>query len=122
MGDKQAVRTEAIFTGFSSKVDGSLSFRGTTPELSTPEKIAVMNLQGLLCEMLVFPRDEKDAEIVEVRQEMMHKSPSQRMRAVMFLLWKEANSDAPFETFYAQRMESLIEWLKSKLKNEAGYR
>ena len=122
MGEKQAVRTEAIFTGFSSKVDGSLSFRGTTPELSTPEKIAVMNLQGLLCEMLVFPKDERDAEIVEVKHEMDHKSPSQRMRAVIFLLWKEAHEDSVFEQYYQRKMEALIEWLKSKLKNEADYR
>ena len=54
--EHKAVRTEIVFTGFSTKVDGSLSFRGSTPELSTVEKIALMDLQGLLCDMLVFPQ------------------------------------------------------------------
>lgn len=112
---KKAIRTEAIISGFSSKVDGSLSFRGSTPELSVEEKVAMMSLQGVLVEMLLYPKDEKETEVVSVRHEMEFKSPSQRMRSVVFLLWKSSHQDIPFESFYHLRMEQMIDWLKSKL-------
>ena len=72
-------------TGFSSRVDQSLSFRGVTPELSTEEKVALMGLQNVLCECLLFPKDEKDVDIMKVEKEVIHKSPSQRLRSVIFL-------------------------------------
>lgn len=112
---KKAIRTEAIISGFSSKVDGSLSFRGSTPELSVEEKVAMMSLQGILVEMLLYPKDEKETEVMQVRHEMEFKSPSARMRSVIFLIWKSSHQDIPFETFYHLRMEQMIDWLKSKL-------
>ena len=114
----QAIKLEAIFTGFSSRVDGSLSFRGSTPELTVPEKVAMMSLQGLLTEVLIYPKEEKNVDVVEVATGLEHKTPSARMRAVLFLLWKEARIDEPFEIYYLKRMNSLIEWLKSKLHND----
>jgi hypothetical protein len=47
------------FYWFSSRVDGSLSFRGSTPELTVPEKVAMMSLQGLLTEVLIYPKEEE---------------------------------------------------------------
>jgi len=42
-------------------------------------------------------------------------SPSQRLRAVMFHLWKKANEELPFEFWYCLKMENIIEHFKSKL-------
>jgi hypothetical protein len=111
----QAVRFEGIFTSFSSRVDGSLGFRGSTPELTVQEKVALMSIQGLLTEVLIYPKEEKDAELIQVKAGMDHKSPSQRMRAVLFLMWKGSIEDVPFETYYNQKMEGIIDWLKTKL-------
>ena len=52
--------------------------------------------------------------MVEVRKEIIHKSPSQRLRSVIFLLWKQAGEELPFEVFYAQSMDKIIEHLKSQ--------
>ena len=74
-----------------------------------------MNLQNVLCEILLFPKDEKDVDVLKVEKEVIHKSPSQRMRSVIFLLWKQDNEDLPFEVFYGQTMEKIIDHLKTKL-------
>jgi hypothetical protein len=111
----KALRFEALMTGFSSRADQSLSFRGVTPELTTEEKIALMDLQNVLCEILLFPKDEKDVDVLEVRKEVVHKSPAQRMRSVIFLLWKQTGEEQPFEVFYINSMEKIIDHLKSKL-------
>jgi len=111
----KALRFEALMTGFSSRVDRSLGFRGVTPELSTEEQVALMQLQNVLCEILMFPKDEKDVDVLEVKKEVIHKSPSQRLRSVIFLLWKQTGEELPFEVFYAQTMERIIDHLKAKL-------
>ena len=115
----KALRFEALMTGFSSRVDQSLSFRGVTPELSTEEKVAMMSLQNVLCEVLLFPKDEKDVDVLKVEKEVVHRSPSQRLRSVIFLLWKQTKEELPFEVFYANSMEKIIDHLKSKLPHEA---
>ena len=83
-----------------------------------PEKVAMMSLQGLLTEVLIYQKEEKNVDVVEVTTGLEHKTPSQRMRAILWLLWKEAKTDEPFETFYSKRMEGLISWLKTKLENQ----
>ncbi len=114
----KALRFEALMTGFSSRADHSLSFRGVTPELTTEEKVTLMGLQNVLCEMMLFPKDEKDIDVLKVEKEIVHKSPSQRMRSVIFLLWKQTQEELPFEVFYVSTMEKIIDHLKSKLPHE----
>src|SRR6185436_8905467 len=42
----KAIETEAIFTRFATRVDGSLSATLCTPELAVSEKVALMELQN----------------------------------------------------------------------------
>jgi hypothetical protein len=111
----KALRFEAIVTSIRSRVDGSLGLGIVTPELLTEEKVALMDLQNVLSEMIIMPKDEKDVDMLEVRTEVIHKSPSQRQRSVIFLLWKQTGEEVPFEVFYGTTMEKIIEYLKSKL-------
>lgn len=74
-----------------------------------------MDLQNLLAEMIIMPKDEKDVDMLEARKELVHKSPSQRLRSVIFLLWKQADGELPFEVYYSTKMEQIIDHLKSKL-------
>lgn len=118
---KNAIRLEIQLTGFSSRVDGSLGFRGVTPEMAAEEKVALMELQGLLVEALFIPKDEKDAELIEVKGEMDVKTPSQRLRSVLFCFFKEQQKKGlkeAFDTFYARHLEKLIEYVKTKIDSE----
>lgn len=111
----KAIRTEAQLTSFRSRADGSVGFNGVTPEMTSAEKVALFDLQGVLVEMLIYPKDSKDAEVIEVRKEMEGKTPCQRLRGVLFLLWKSTGEKEAFEMFYSQQMEKVIEWVKRKL-------
>lgn len=116
---KNAIRLEAQLTGFSSRADGSLGFRGCTQELSVEEKITIMQLQGLLVEALFIPKEEKDPELVEAKGGMELKTPSQRLRSCLFLLFKQEQKKGlkeTFDTFYPRYMEKLIEYCKAKLE------
>jgi|SRR6266487_1737012 len=111
----KAIRTEAQLTSFRSRSDGSVGFSGITPEMSSQEKVALFELHNVLVEILIYPKDSKDSEVVEIHKEMEGKTPCQRLRGVLFVLWKKEGEQVAFEMFYSQHMEKVIEWVKRKL-------
>ena len=115
---KNAIRLECQITSFRSRADGSLGASLCTQELSVEEKITIMQLQGLLLEALFIPKEERDAELVEAKGGMELKTPSQRLRSCLFLLFKQEQKKGlkeSFDTFYPRYMEKLIEYCKAKL-------
>lgn len=112
----KAFTSQVVFTGFSSRVDGSVGFRGVTPELTAPEKASLFELHNVACRILIEPNSYEIQAKVEVRGQFEAKSPSQRLRAVLFILWKEcAGGVGDFEQFYRSQLEEIIESVKSKL-------
>jgi hypothetical protein len=92
-------------------VDRSLSFRELL--VSYPQRACDDGLN--VRSKCFFLKDEKDVDVLQVKAEVVHKSPSQRMRSVIFLMWKQTGEELPFEVFYHQTMERIIDHLKSKL-------
>jgi len=111
----RSIESDIIITGIRAKVDGSLGFNATTPELSPEEKVAFMELQGINLKMLVVPLDEKNAPQIRVDKEIDSKTPGQRLRAVLYVLWEQGKKDKDYESFYKDRMEKFIEAVKDKL-------
>ena len=106
----------AQFTGASHKVDGSMSVRFSTSELCAKDKLQLiehLNLAG----WLQFSEDAiKDIPKEDSGYEE-GKSPSERLRAVIYVYWKEKISDKEpiFDTFYKKAMEKIIDTYKAKL-------
>lgn len=111
----KAIKVNVIITGIRSKVDRSLGLTLSTPELTTDERAEFMNLQGINCEAIFNPLEEK-VNLIEVKGETETKTQSQRLRAVIFLLWKQDGEKGTFEDFYRSKMETIIEHFKSKLE------
>lgn len=112
----KAISTEAIFTSFGSRVDGSLSFRGTTPELTTTEKVALMDLHNKQVKLLIQPMDETPDEVLTVHKILDFKTPSQRLRGVLFIEYQQQKPDCTFEQHYITRMEQIMERIKERLE------
>jgi len=113
----KAIKTQAVITSLSSKVDGSLGLRVTTPELSADEKVAFMELQGVNLEVLFSPMDYETRDIKEVKGELDIKTPSQRLRSVLWILYKQQGQQGDFVDFYTKHMEKLIDFIKGKLED-----
>ena len=112
----QAIQTDAILTSFGSRVDGSLSFRGVTPELTSTEKVALMDLHNQNVVLLIQPKDHPPEAIVQVQKRILDfKTPSQRLRAVLFIEWKQQKPDCTFDQHYATRIDQMIERIKEHL-------
>ncbi len=113
----QGVQFQANIMSIRAKVDRSLGLTINTPELSDEEKIAVMRLQNVNVTATFVPLDEPDAELREIKKEVGMKTPSQRMRAVLYKLWMQDGQHEAFETYYANRMEQLLDILKKKIED-----
>ena len=62
--------------------------------------------------------DQEVDELDNVDIELEGKTKSQRLRAVLFILWKQENMEIDFKEFYATKMELLIQHIKNKLKDD----
>ena len=115
----KALSLDAIFTSFGSRVDGSISFRGQTPELNTIEKVALMDLHGRNVKLLIQPLEETPDEVLHVSKVLDFKTPSQRLRAVIFCEWKAQKPDCTFEEHYNSEMNRIIEKKKERLNEHS---
>jgi DNA primase catalytic subunit len=107
-----------VITTVTSKVDRSLGLRISTPELSTHERAEFMEYQNINSIITVKPLDESPDEILEVEAKMEGKTPSQRLRSVIFILWKQKGSKGIFDNFYRTVMEAAINKVKDKLDDD----
>lgn len=117
----KAVQFSGVITSIRSKVDKSLGLSISTPELSVNEKAEFMSYQGVNSEFFLKPLDEVPDEEMVVSADLDGKTPSQRLRAVDYVLWtkmKEAGEYVPenFQEFYNKDLESLIEKRKERIE------
>ncbi len=113
------VTLPAIFSGIRSKVDRTYTLTFGTQEMSGEDAAKLLSMQQDLCWLVIAP-SEAEADQVEVPQGrpevgMTAKTPSQRLRAVLFVLWKQLGSRDDFEDYYRTQMERFIEIVKSNL-------
>lgn len=109
------IKLPAYLTGFSSKSDGSAGIRFSTQELSA-EDFSELSQDLNKFGYLIFKENEvKLEDIPKEDAEDTNRTPSKRLRSVLFVLWKQEGSKGEFESFYREKVEKLIEMIKTKL-------
>ena len=111
----KSIQVSTNITSVRSRKDGSLGLSLETPELSPKEKVLFMELQNIECETTFTPKDFDDKEINEIKTSLDNKSPSQRLRDVLFVWYKQDKTNELFDNWYAFKMEKLIDYVKGKL-------
>ncbi len=111
----RAISTPCILTSLRSRTDGSLGLSFSTPELTAEEKTVWFQLQNKNCKMLLEPQDVDDEPPIEVRAKLETKTPSQRQRALLFLIFKEQGAVGSFDSFYSSRMDKICDKLRDEL-------
>jgi len=129
------MKNSVVFEGGIDKVstlaDGSLRIFVGTPELSRETMVNVFNLIKqpgyVLISTSAINQDQIDAvEKATTNTEFSEKTPSQRMRGVLYKLWektqpKTMNGDSgemeyvDFDLFYKRQMNKIIDHFKTKL-------
>lgn len=110
----------AILEGFSSRADRSIKVVFGTSE-ATPEMVGYLQT-SLHKEMFLAlhdkpfqPSELDELEKVKAEYTDTTKSPSKRLRNVLYVLHEQTNDGSEFEDFYIHTMEKLINHYKSKL-------
>ena len=114
----KAINLQLVLEGLTSKKDRSLSLRFSTPELSSTEKATLMDLQGQVLESLLQPSDEEFPDIQEVKNEVDRKTPSARLRGILWVLWDKRGRQGDFNSWYTQNMEKFIQKIKDLVDEE----
>ena len=128
------MKNSVVFEGGIDKVstlaDGSLRVYVGTPELSNETMVSVFSLIKkpgfVLISANAINQDQIDAvEKATTNAEFSEKTPSQRMRGVLYRLWektqpKNMNGDGvmeyvDFDLFYKRQMNKIIDHFKTKL-------
>lgn len=113
----------ALLNPISRRKDKSVKLSFETRELSPEETIALMALEGAEMWICMSP-DEKEVELPDNMGavELGEKTPSERLRSVMFVWYKQETEAGRyiglFETFRKEKMEKIIEGVKSKLEEK----
>jgi hypothetical protein len=111
-----AIQFQAVLSRVGTRSDGSLGLTLETPSLVPEDKLAVFNLQNIPCLVTFQPNDSDATPPREVKGEISKRTISERIRACIFVFWKQAGEPGTFEMFYQIEGEKLVAQLKAKLK------
>jgi len=101
----------------STRADRTLSVQLNSQELPPDHMAKIFELRDKHCVSVICPYDEEPEPIDLADFEIPEgKSPSKRMRAVIYRIWEQDKRGyKDFQLFYLNRMEQLISMLKDKL-------
>lgn len=110
--------TPAILTSLRATQDGGLSLGFSTQELSDEDKLIAMKYHKQFGYLAFKPNQFALDDMPKEQAEDTQKTPSKRLRAVLFVLWQQKGSTGDFELFYRDRMEKIITWAKGKIDQD----
>jgi len=113
---KRTFETPAILDGLSPLKDGSMSVRFHTQELTDAEKLTLLNFHQKFGYLLFAENQFDDKDIPKEDASDDTKKPSQRLRSVIFVFWKQQGSIGDFDQFYNKKMEFIISEYKKRLE------
>lgn len=111
----------ATLESIRSLKDKSIKLAIETQELEPEQASRLFGLTGKFVKILISDSGIEKAQIEEVENVIIEedegKSPSQRMRSVLYILWQQDNGGYKvFNDFYRAKMEVWIEKVKQLLK------
>lgn len=101
--------------------DKSCAISFDTRELTSDEIFTILSLSQSEGYLAFQPNEDDIPDFPEERAEVDQKTPSERLRAVLYIWFKQETEKGQFvgtfEVFRKEKMEKIIEGVKSKLDN-----
>lgn len=98
--------------------DNGVRVQFDTQEVSPESTAELFNQKGKLGWFIFHEKPVREIDLgklPDIKTDAGDKTPAQRLRAVIYLLWQQGNSQISSEQFYRERMEDIIELIKAKL-------
>jgi hypothetical protein len=115
IGQEMIFSAPAILTRLAFTKDGGLSIGFATNELTDKDKVIASQFHGKFGHVLFKENEITPEEIPDADATDESKSPAQRLRATLFVLWKQRGKKGDFESFYRLQMENAIDRVKACL-------
>lgn len=115
-----AIKTQIIVNSIRARKDKSLGFSAETPELTAPETLAFLGLQGTVLMAFLKPLEETPESIKDISKTIGVKTPAQRLRSILYALYSQEHTPADgitFDQYYEGMIERFIEHVRSKIRN-----
>lgn len=108
----------AVLNPISRRKDKSVRLSLETRELNPEETLSLMSIEGAEMWVVLSP-NEGDTEVPDEDAHIDEKSPSERLKNVLFVWWKQEVEAGKYvgiyENFRRERMEKIIDTIKGKL-------
>ena len=116
--DSKQITLPVIITSIASKVDGSIKVTLETRELPSQEAANLFALRNQEAWAVLAPNEITEVNLPKEKADasLGTKTPSQRLRNVLYVLWKDRGGQGSFEDFYLFKINQLIETIKEKLE------
>jgi uncharacterized Fe-S cluster-containing protein len=114
----------AQLDGYSRRKDRTVSLRFISQEKTSSEVMEIdeaLHQFGILYfrgEEEMNPDEIEELDNIEIDLYDEPKTQSQRMRNVLFVLWKQDGEKGDFKKFYKQKTEEIIQHFKNKIEDE----
>ena len=113
-----------IFDNLAFRKDSSVKLSFESRELTSDEITFLLGMRNCEGWLLYSPNEISDKDIQDMPIEdalIEPKTPSQRMKSVLFILYqraiKKGTFKGEFQSFYKAKMEALITQLKDKIED-----
>lgn len=98
--------------------DKTIRIYADLQEMSSEEEAKIFSLRGnlgwlLFSEQVMKEEDVKD--LPDIKVEKNQKTPSERLRSVIFVYWTQQGSKGDFDSFYRGHIEKIINRFKEEL-------
>lgn len=112
---------DCTLESLSTRMDNTIKVTIGTQEVGAEQAASLFALRGKFVKVLLsdsgIQQKEVDAvDILPIKDESKGKSKSQRLRNTLYIQWQQLGSIGSFDDFYNGQMESLIDYIKSKLQ------
>jgi hypothetical protein len=115
----QPIQLPVLIASLATKVDGSIKVTLVTRELGGDDAARLFSLRGSEAWALIAPQEFTEDSVKlpteKADPSVGTKTPSQRLRGVLYRLWEQNRSGTDFESFYRIKMEGIIEQFKGRL-------
>jgi len=108
-------RVPAHLKSYRDLVDGSANLTFETPELSDEDLLIIRKFRNLAGWLLFSENEIQEKDIPKEQAEKDTKTPSRRLRDVLFIYWKQLGEPETFDIWYSKVMEKYINAVKEKL-------
>lgn len=113
---------DGVLETLKTRMDGTVTLTFSLQELEANKAGELFALRGKYCKALfsdtsITENEKQLVENLDVHSTAKTKSPSYRLRSVLYLVHERMTTDQDFETYYKNELEKIIDHYKNKINN-----